>query len=130
MKRFFVSMIAALMIFTAMPKKEAKAGIILAPVAVGIVLIVLGAVYHDGLLLILDEDNTNSVMASELASKYGKLTSNPAVFNDLAELIVSKTPSNLVERTEIALTEDEIYGALGAAAANEALVEALKADLM
>jgi hypothetical protein len=129
-KKAFVFLSLFTILFTGMPKPEARAGIILAPTGIGIVLIVIGIV-HDRLgLLILETDGADGKLEAGFASRYGHLTSNPQVFANLASMVSAKVPAEGVqEEIELKFSRLEIIRALGPAAANRALVDAVAADL-
>ena len=120
-------------LFVAIPKQEAKAGIILAPAGVGVILFIVGLWDHSAILIILDDQSSANKINLELQNRYGNLTSNQTAFENLANMIAAKT-QNLdfsdKEKVEVNFTKNEIVMALGPAAANTELLEAVSNDLM
>jgi hypothetical protein len=115
--------------------KPAQAGIILTPVAVGVVLIILGIHYHNKLLIILDADGNVSQGSLEqtLSDRYSFID-NQDVISNLATAIREKASSMIEEngRKVVRLTRGEVLGILaptGLADVNSSAVEALIQDL-
>ena len=114
---------------------EAQAGIILTPVAVGVVLIILGIHYHNKLLIILDADGNLSQGALEqtLADRYDFID-NQDVITQLATLIREKSASSVEEngRKTVRLDRGEVLSILaptGLADLNREAVEQMIKDL-
>ena len=59
-KQVFSVLVIMAMINVALPTRQAKAGIIFFPVVIGIPLLIVGLVYHDWLLIVLDADGNVS----------------------------------------------------------------------
>ncbi len=107
---FSVLVIMALM-SVAMPTRQAKAGIIFFPVGVGIALLIIGLVYHDTLLIILDADGNVSQNAIEQSlSKKFSFIDDRAVIGNLATAIRAKADvAPLIEgKKMVSLTSDEV----------------------
>ena len=120
-------------LFTAMPKEEAQAGIIFSEIGIGIYLIIIGALENDTGLIILDENSSSNKINVELQNRYGNLTSNQQVFKNLTTMIAAKSQDldfSKESKIEVKFTKNEIVMALGSAAANSELLEAVTNDLM
>ena len=130
LKKFLAFVMMFSLLNVAIPQKKAEAGLIVANTRLGVAFIVIGLIYGNLGLVILGEEGAENTMAANLANKYGHLSSNQDAFNGLAGLILSKTPANFVGELELSFSREEIEESLGAAAANQELVEAVAADLM
>lgn len=120
------------MLFAGMPKQEAKAGFILLPAAgAGVFVIILGLIYNSTGLIILENEVPADKLAVEFQTRYGHLTSNQDAFLGLADMVSASIPMEGVsEEVEVKFSKREIVKALGSAAANKELVQAVSADLM
>lgn len=131
--KLFATLALFSVLFVAIPKQEAKAGIILTPAGVGVILFIVGLWDHNAILIILDDQSSANKINLELQNRYGNLTSNQSAFENLANMIAAKT-QNLdfsdKEKVEVNFTKNEIVMALGPAAANTELLEAVSNDLM
>jgi hypothetical protein len=138
--KLFATLALFSVLFVAIPKQEAKAGLILSPVAipsvigaVGFILLIVGIWDHSPLLIILDDQSSANKINLELQNRYGNLTSNQSAFENLANMIAAKTQNldfSNKEKVEVNFTKNEIVMALGPAAANTELLEAVSNDLM
>jgi hypothetical protein len=120
---------------TATPAPQAQAGVILAPVAVGIALIVLGIHYHNRWMIILDADGNIDQASLEkgLSQKYSFID-NTDVIRNLAASIREKAASTAeVDGTRmVRLSRSEVLSILaptGLAELNPSAVDALIQDL-
>ncbi len=138
--KLFATLALFSVLFVAIPKQEAKAGIILTPVAfpvgigaAGLILLIVGIRDHNAILIVLDDQSSANKINLELQNRYGNLTSNQSAFENLANMIAAKT-QNLdfsdKEKVEVNFTKNEIVMALGPAAANTELLEAVSNDLI
>lgn len=131
--KLFATLALFSVLFVAIPKQEAKAGIILTPAGVGVILFIVGLWEHSALLIVLDEESSANKINLELQNRYGNLTSNQSAFENLANMIAAKTQNldfSNKEKIEVNFTKNEIVMALGPAAANTELLEAVSNDLM
>ncbi|MDA8792602.1 hypothetical protein N9N67_05115 [Bacteriovoracaceae bacterium] len=136
MKKLVTKILTVAMLSTALmsfsPKQEAKAGILFLPAGIGIYFIYIGSLYNHLGYFLLDADDQNVIKAS-LEEKYGDLTDNDLVFENLSQTIENKVPyseMNDEDKIEVKLTAEEINAALGPEVLNIDLKEALEADLM
>jgi hypothetical protein len=119
------------MLFAGMPKQDAKAGLILAPTGVGILVLIYGAIYNHLGLIILDDEGATSKLANDFRARYGHLSSSQQAFEGLAKMVVGKIPAEGLDREiEVNFSRKEIVRALGPSAANRQLVNAVSLDLM
>ena len=90
-KQLFSVLLIMAMMSVALPARPAKAGIIFFPVGVGIALLIIGLVYHDTLLIILDADGNVSQNAIEQSlTKKFSFIDDRAVIGNLATAIRAK----------------------------------------
>ncbi len=103
--------IAATLMATPAPK--ANAGIVLAPLGIGVYYIILGIVLDDVFLLVLNDNNTQTQIQQILAERHSFIDDQQAL-NDLASAIASKIENagEILQETEFKLTEDEILDIL------------------
>jgi ABC-type lipopolysaccharide export system ATPase subunit len=130
-KKIVTGLSLASLLFVSMPKQKAHAGLLLSPAyGTGVFLIILGVVYDSLGLIILDE-NTEDLLTQKMEERYGHLTDNQQVFENLASTLSSKIEGlEVVEETELELTQDEIEAALGTSVMNTELLEAVEQDLL
>ncbi len=114
---------------------QAKAGIIFAPVAIGIVMLVIGIIDHNTLLIVLDADGnlSQSSLEKNLAQKYSFIDDRD-VIHTLASTIRDKGMSavEVDGKKTVRLTRNEVLEALaptGLAELQPAAVEGLIRDL-
>lgn len=110
-KQMFSVLLIMAMMSVALPTRQAKAGIIFFPVGVGIALLIIGLVYHDTLLIILDADGNISQNAIESAlTKRFSFIDDRAVIGNLATAIRAKadTTPMVGGKKMVSLTSNEI----------------------
>jgi hypothetical protein len=134
-KKSISAVMVAATLGAASPIPRADAGIILTPVAVGVVMIVLGIVYHNKLLIILDADGKldRSALEQSLAEKY-PFIDNQDVIRALATAIREKADSVTEQNGSktVQLSRGEILQILSPTALaelNPSAVEGLIQDL-
>jgi hypothetical protein len=135
LKKSISALVIAATLSTSTPAPQAQAGIILAPVAVGIALIILGIHYHNRLMIILDADGNINQQSLEkgLAQKYSFID-NADVIRSLASAIREKAASTaeVDGQRMVRLSRAEVLSILaptGLADLNPSAVDALIQDL-
>ncbi len=135
LKKSVSALLVAASLSTAAPTPQAQAGIILTPVAVGVVLIILGIKFHNKLLIILDADGNISQGSLEqsLTEKYGFID-NQDVIRNLASAIREKAASTTEVNGSktVRLSRGEVLSIIaptGLADLNPSAVEGLIQDL-
>jgi len=135
LKKLSSSLLIASTLAVATPAPQANAGIIFAPVAVGIAVLVVGIIYRDTLLIVLDADGnlSQSSLEANLAKKYSFIDDRD-VIHGLASAIREKaiTAPVIDGKKTVSLSKDEVLNLIaptGLADLQPAAVEALVQDL-
>lgn len=125
--------LALMATLTTTPVQQANAGIILAPAGVGVFFIIMGIVYDDAFLLILDGNDHQAQVQQMLAERHSFIDDQQAL-NELASAITTKIENagEVSEEVELKLSEEEILNILaptGLLELEPVKVQALIADL-
>ncbi len=135
-KRALSVLLIAATCSVALPARQANAGIILLPFGIGVLLVIMGAVYNDAGLLLLDADGNvkQDALESALAKKYSFIDDR-AVVSNLALAIREKAASAEADKNGqkiAALSRAEVLNILaptGLVELDPAAVEQVISDL-
>jgi hypothetical protein len=136
LKKSVSALLIASSLTMAAPARQAQAGAIFTPAGVGIVVLVIGIVYHNVLLIVLDQDGSanHDQLATALGQRFPAIEDRE-VLNNMADAIRGKAESTVAnEKGEkmVNFSREEVLNLIaptGLAEINPAAAEQIVADL-